>query len=423
MKFIHAADIHLDSPLRGLPDYEGAPTEEVRSATRFAFRNLIDLAIEEIVDFIIISGDLYDGDWRDFNTGLFFVAEMARLKKANIPVYLVLGNHDAESRITKSLTLPDNVYQFSSRKVETKIIADLKVALHGQSFSSADTKENLAAHYPLANVDCFNIGILHTAAEGRDGHAPYAPCSVSELVSKGYDYWALGHVHKREVLYENPFVVFPGNLQGRHARETASEGKGCTVVTVDESGNVELLHRDVDTVRWTQVEINLSGVPDFGGLIERVRKALEKAYGAADGRLLAARLIFTGDTKIHGRLLSDRENLLAEIRGAGLEVATGDIWIEKAVIQTRPEVSLDQLAERKDVLGEVSKELQALSNDAEFRSALVNSFDDLFSKLPSDLTIDAAVEDGLRRDEDAISELLDLANNMVLTKLSQVGTE
>jgi len=196
--FIHAADIHLDSPLLGLSAYEGAPVEMLRDAPRAAFRNLVDEAINEHIDFMVISGDLYDGDWPDFNTGLFFAQEMGRLNREDIPVFIVHGNHDAESKLTKTLSMPDNVTIFSSRKAETYYLKSLDVALHGQSFRTAKIEENLALNYPTAASDCFNIGVLHTAVEGHAAHAHYAPCSLSDLVDKGYDYWALGHVHVHE---------------------------------------------------------------------------------------------------------------------------------------------------------------------------------------------------------------------------------
>ena len=148
--FIHAADIHLDSPLLGLSAYEGAPVELLRNAPRAAFNNLIDEAIRERVDFMVIAGDLYDGAWRDFNTGLFFAGEMGRLKREGILVFIGHGNHDAESELTKSLTLPENVTVFSTRKAETKALEHLGVVLHGQSFRDAKTEENLAVDYPPA---------------------------------------------------------------------------------------------------------------------------------------------------------------------------------------------------------------------------------------------------------------------------------
>ena len=218
-KFLHAADIHLDSPLRGLARYEGVPADEVRLASRTAFENLIEAAIDEQVAFVILAGDLFDGDWPDFGTGLFFCAAMGRLEKAGIDVYLLYGNHDAESVLTKKLPLPGNVHVFGTRKAETFTHGATWAVIHGWSYREKDTRANLAAAYPAAVPNAFNIGVLHTALGGRPPHAPYAPCSLQDLASKGYDYWALGHVHEFEVASRTPLVVFPGNLQGRSVRE------------------------------------------------------------------------------------------------------------------------------------------------------------------------------------------------------------
>nr|WP_291920186.1 DNA repair exonuclease [Maricaulis sp.] len=223
-RFFHAADIHLDSPLRGLAGQEGNAVARVRSATREAFDLLVGRAVEERVDFLVLAGDLYDGDWRDYKTGLFFAKQMGRLKKEGIPVYLLHGNHDAESQITRRLELPDNVHVFGARMPETFALEELKVALHGQSFRQRDITENLVPDYPAPISGNFNIGVLHTGLGGMGGHENYAPCAMEDLVNKGYNYWALGHVHKASVLHVKPHVVFPGNLQGRHARETGAKG-------------------------------------------------------------------------------------------------------------------------------------------------------------------------------------------------------
>ncbi|MCL4216761.1 MAG: DNA repair exonuclease, partial [Candidatus Hydrogenedentes bacterium] len=155
-KFIHAADIHLDSPLKGLERYEGAPVESIRGAARTAFRNLIDLAIQESVDFVLIAGDLYDGNWKDYSTGLFFGNSMGRLRQAGIPVFMIRGNHDAQSVITRSLSLPDNVHVFSESAPETKQVEGLGVAIHGQSFATQAVDADLAAAYPEAVPGAFN---------------------------------------------------------------------------------------------------------------------------------------------------------------------------------------------------------------------------------------------------------------------------
>jgi DNA repair protein SbcD/Mre11 len=183
-RFIHAADIHLDSPLRGLSAYENAPAQQLRNASREALKELVTKAIEDSVSFVVFAGDLYDGDWRDYNTGIFFAMQMGRLAKAGIRAFVLHGNHDAESEMTKKLVLPDNVIVFSSRSAQVHKIDDLKVALHGQSFANRATEENLAASYKAKVSDHFNIGVLHTALQGYAAHANYAPCTVDELHSK-----------------------------------------------------------------------------------------------------------------------------------------------------------------------------------------------------------------------------------------------
>lgn len=268
-KFIHAADIHLDSPLHRLDIYEGAPVMEFRQATRRAFENLIQLAIAEKVAFVLIVGDLYDGDWKDYNTGLYLVGQMNRLKEAGILMFVVAGNHDAASRITKTLRFPDNVRVFASDSPERFLLEEPLVAVHGQSFATPVIKKDLSFDYPEPVSGYFNIGLLHTCATGREGHEPYAPCSPEALRNKGYDYWALGHVHQHEILAQDPPVVFAGNIQGRHIRETGA--KGCVVVAVDEAGRTELSFTALDVVRWAAIEVNADGAHNGFDIIDRAR--------------------------------------------------------------------------------------------------------------------------------------------------------
>ena len=168
-RFLHAADIHLDSPLKGLTGHEGHMAERIRSAPRAAFVQLIERAIDEKVDFLIIAGDLYDGTWRDYKTGLFFAEQMGMLNQVGIPVFLGYGNHDAESQLTRPLVLPDNIEVFSGRRPETFQIETLNVALHGQSFRQRDVTDNLVPAYPAPLQGMFNIGVLHTGLGGRGG--------------------------------------------------------------------------------------------------------------------------------------------------------------------------------------------------------------------------------------------------------------
>lgn len=418
MKFIHAADIHLDSPLRGLERYDGAPVAEIRGATRKALENLIRLSLDENVDFVLIAGDLYDGDWKDYNTGLFFARQMVRLREAGIPVFLIRGNHDAASQITKELKLPDNVHEFSSRRPETVQLDDVGVAIHGQSFSRQAVTEDLSADYPLAKKGFFNIGLLHTSAGGREGHENYAPCSVAGLRSKGYDYWALGHVHQREVLQEESWIVFPGNLQGRHARETGS--KGCTLVTVVNERVQSVEHRALDVVRWSQCLVDASGAADLDELLERIQRGLRAELDRVQDRLLAARLVARGACRASKALSTQHERFVNECRALANDLGGGRVWVEKVQLQTRSEVNLDELAKRSDPVGDLLRFIRGLATDEAVLRDLVSEFKDLKQRLPLDLRegIDAINLD----DPGLLRALLGDAEQILLPRLLERET-
>ena len=382
MRFIHAADIHLDSPLRGLERYEGAPVEELRGATRKAFGRLVDLCLEERVDFLLIAGDVYDGDWQDYNTGLFFTKQMARLREAGIPVFLIRGNHDAESKITRQLRLPDNVHCFDAKSAKSKTLKDLGAVIHGRSFATQAVIDNLCVSYPKPVAGLFNIGLLHTSADGREGHESYAPCSKEDMLAKGYHYWALGHVHEREVLGEGePWIVFPGNLQGRHVREAGE--KGCSLVTVEDGDEVTVEHRTLDVVRWHRCPVDASGATSSEDLLARVQAALEQAQKPAGDCLVAARLTFAGACAAHRTLVTKPEAFIAELRS--LASSLGNVWVEKVRFDTRSPVDLDALAQQSDPLGQLIQYTRQLKDDEAGLRDLVSELQDLRQKLPPEL--------------------------------------
>ncbi|MEO5378818.1 MAG: DNA repair exonuclease [Magnetococcus sp. DMHC-6] len=325
MKFIHCADIHLDSPLRGLERYEGAPVAQIRGAVRQAFIQMIDLCLQEEVAFLLIAGDLYDGDWLDFSTGLFFVQQMKRLDRVSIPVYVVRGNHDAASQMTKSLPFPSNVFIFPVDKPKTIRLESCRVAIHGHSYRSEAVRDNLAAGYPAPVQGYFNIGLLHTGLDGRSGHAPYAPCTLADLTAREYDYWALGHIHQRALISSDPVVLFPGNIQGRHIRETGA--KGCTLVTVMDGRVTEMGHQSVDVVRWVLLEVDLTGVATLEEVGRLVREALIREVDQVGDRLLVVRLRLLGRCQAHALLWGEERGLVAHFRALALDVGT--IWLEK----------------------------------------------------------------------------------------------
>lgn len=382
MKFIHAADIHLDSPLAGLSAAKGAPVARLRDSTRAAFRNLVDRALAEPVDFVVIAGDLYDGTWRDYSTGLFLVAQMARLEEADKPAYVVLGNHDAESRLTRQLTLPANVHVFAAEAAQTFRLDAHGVALHGRSFPVPAVSENIALGYPPPVPGRFNIGVLHTAAGGREAHANYAPCSLADLLAKGYDYWALGHVHTREILAERPHVVFCGNLQGRGIRETGP--KGFTLVEVEDGRVLAADHVAADVVRWLRCRVALADACDVDDVLEAVDQGLAAVAADAEDRLAVVRLELDGPTAAHAALERQRERLVAECHAAALRVP-GELWVERVCIATRPPHDFDAIVERPDAIGALLRSIADMTADARARAELAAELDQIVSRLPAGL--------------------------------------
>ena len=390
-KFIHTADIHLDSPLRGLSRYEGAPVDLLRNATRQAFTKLLDIALEEKVSFVIIAGDLYDGDWRDFNTGLFFVSEMNRLRQKGIRCFLLSGNHDAESQLTKNLPLPDNVSVFGSRTAETFTVDDIHVVLHGQSFKQRDIFENLAGDYPDPISGAFNIGVLHTGLEGYAAHAKYAPCTLNQLKAKGYDYWALGHIHQREVLNEMPHIIFPGNLQGRHIGEQGA--KGAALVSVKDGSVAEIDWVYPDVVRWIFVEIDLTSCHSreeaLGIFEETVQAVVEQE---AEGRTLAARLLFTISAELHHALMQEETLFLAELQSLALGNHGEALWIEKVRFHVAPPREQVFQAVHHDAVSELQDMLAQAADDPDLMNKISKDLEVLVSRLPAEIRANPDLE-------------------------------
>jgi exonuclease SbcD len=383
MKFIHAADIHLDSPLSGLTAYPDAPVEVLRTATRQAFTRLVDEAIEEAVSFMVIAGDLYDGSWKDYNTGHFFCREMGRLHQAGIPVYLLFGNHDAESEMTRKLLLPPNVHTFDSRQPTTFHIEALRVALHGQSFRDAATTENLAAGYPPPVPGALNIGVLHTALEGNAAHATYAPCSVPELTARGYGYWALGHVHEHAVLREDPWVVFPGNLQGRHVRECGP--RGAVLVTADEDGVRRVERLLVDVLRWQVIDVDASRLRGLEEVVRAVGRAFEGLLDTAGEHQLSVRVRIIGHTLAHGELFGREAHLRAEILGQAAAIGRDRLWVEKVRVETAPPADATALRARSDAVADLAELLAEAPRDEALLAALADELRPLADRAPLEL--------------------------------------
>jgi len=282
--FLHAADLHLGSPLSGLATKNEDIARRFAAASREAFTALVTQAVEAGVAFVLIAGDIYDGDWKDTSIGLFFNREVARLDRAGIPVFII------------------------------RVVS-----------------ENIALAYPAPVPGWLNIGMLHTSCESPGAHAVYAPCSIQDLVSRGYDYWALGHVHERAVLHEDPWVVYPGNLQGRSVRECGP--KGAVLVDVAD-GRIEGVRPLVlDRARWLNLAVPVDGARDEAGVLEAVSDAARLSLAESGDRLSAVRVTLTGDTPLHAALKSSSVHLRDEIQ-AHLHRLHEDAWLETLRIAT-----------------------------------------------------------------------------------------
>jgi len=418
VRFIHAADLHIDSPLRGLDRYEGAPVERLRTATRAALERLVDLALSEGVDFVLLAGDIYDRDWQDFHTGLFFREQMVRLDRSGIAVFIVQGNHDAQGVISRQLPLPRNVTVFSSRTAQTERIDELSVAIHGRSFPDRAVDEDLVPSYPEPLAGLFNIGLLHTSLNGRTGHDPYAPTDVATLAAKGYDYWALGHVHARERVCEAPPVVFPGNLQGRHAKETGP--KGCELVRV-QAGQVESEFVPLDVVRWSQLSLSLSNADGLEDLAEAFRQAMEPILAGAGDRLHAVRVNLGGVTGLH-TLEAERPGTLdAAVRAAAQDLGEAEVWIEQVRIDLAAPLDRILAAGRQDAVGELVRLVDAIGEDEGRLLALAQAeLEPLLGGLPPEVASDEVPS---LQDPGDLRSLLRDAEATVLARLAAAGDD
>ena len=362
MKFIHAADLHVDSPLRGLDSYDGAPVTRLRGASRQALIALVELALEQQVAMVLLAGDIYDGNWADFRTGLFFREQMLRLRRSGILVFMVKGNHDAESQITKQLPEVEGVHVFSAYKSETIDMEALGVAVHGRSFPHRAVPEDLVPLYPDPLPGRFNIGLLHTSLTGREGHDSYAPTSVEVLCDKGYDYFALGHVHAREVVRpSDPRIVFPGNLQGRHAKETGP--KGCELVTVEGGVITAAEFVPLEVVRWHQLRLDVSGLSSVDALARHFVGQANELVADARDRLHAVRLVIQGESALHRLEAEQPGSIAAAIQAATQDLEDADIWIEQIRLDLQSPLDRTAMAGRADAVGEVVRLVDAVSTD------------------------------------------------------------
>ena len=332
MRLVHAADLHLDSPLRGLSrlgDSDLAGT--LRAATRRACENLVDAVVDHRADALLLAGDVYDGNWKDYATGAFFVRQLSRLHDEGVPVFLINGNHDAESEITRSLRLPPNTHRLSVEAPETVVLDDLGLAVHGQGFARRAVLENLVPAYPDRVPGLVNAGMLHTSVQGDDRHDTYAPCRPDDLSGCGYEYFALGHVHEQQLVCDGLHrAAFAGNLQGRHPQERGA--KGALLVDVEPGQRAELTPLELDVARWELVEVDIGGLADADEVFDAVTAAVRERSAAAAPRAVVAQVTLHGSGPA-AAALTETDRVRTELE---LAAENAGAVLEKVRNRTRP---------------------------------------------------------------------------------------
>ncbi|KQX46954.1 MULTISPECIES: metallophosphoesterase family protein [unclassified Paenibacillus] len=368
LRFMHAADLHLDSPFKGMSALPERVRERIRESTFEALKELVALAIQEQVDFVLISGDVYDLSDRSLRAQIRFQKALERLADRGIPTYIIHGNHDPEDGRAAKLDWPAAVHFFACDQVETisveKPNRGIIAQIHGISYRSSAVTDNLAVKFKAGQENVCQIGLLHTNVDGDPGHDNYAPCSKQDLLEAGMNYWALGHVHTRNVLHQQPAIVYPGNLQGRSIRETGP--RGCYIVDMSEDGRAELTFHALDQVRWFLEQLSVTGIQTEQELKDRLGEQLERIRSEADGRDAVVRLVLEGRSAVHGLLRKGRalQELTAELREDEAE-RSRFVWVESIEDRTASELDLEALQQEKSFLGDLLRYSAALQGDDE----------------------------------------------------------
>ncbi|WP_424237918.1 metallophosphoesterase family protein [Bhargavaea ginsengi] len=280
IRFIHAADLHLGSPFKGFAGLPGKMAQTVRESTFTAFRNLISHAAETRPDFLLIAGDIYDGEDRSLRAQEQFRMGMETLREKGVPVFVSHGNHDHLAGSWVRFSLPDNVHVFGPQVETAELnVRGTTVKIHGFSYPERHMTEPVIRHYPQGMGDAVEIGMLHGSIRGNEAHDVYAPFTKDELLGKGYDYWALGHIHKRQVLHAQPPIVYPGSLQGLHRKESGI--KGFYEVEIGQ-GTSSLEFIPAGALVFGTAEINCAGIRHADQWLERCMHQI-RAFREADG--------------------------------------------------------------------------------------------------------------------------------------------
>jgi exonuclease SbcD len=391
LRFVHAADLHLDSPFRGIGSASAAVKQRLESATLAAFRRVVDHTMECKADFLVIAGDIYDSKDRNLRALVWFRNEMERLAEQNIPVFIVHGNHDPLNGWGSGFQLPPNVITFGGHADTEPFIRRGREAAQvtGISYTRERVTDNLASSLTPDGGSPYSIAVLHANVGHQSGHADYAPATVADLAAAGFNYWALGHVHTRSVLATDPAtIVYPGNTQGRNPREAGP--RGCYQVDVDTHGRAHLEFIETSVVRWTHIELSVAHMNSMNELVDSMLHKARDASALFHGPIVA-RCTIRGSGPLHRDL--QRDDMNEELA----EVLSSALIVESVRIATGPEVDVEALARTETMVSDFLKLAERAMEDSEMRQRLSDSLAPLFRRRDMPATDDARLREWIER--------------------------
>ncbi len=382
IKFIHTADLHLDTPFKGLGEWNPWLAGKLKDATYRSFSRITDLAISEKVDFVLIAGDIFDSENMSLAAQLKFVAELRRLSENGINSYFICGNHDHLGSWDRGLSLPSGTLRFGSSGVEKVTYQRNGVAvadIYGMSYQTSIVKENLSLKYDKTGYTApFSIAMLHGMADiaGRDER--YAPFSVKNLLEKSFDYWALGHVHRRRILNEDPPVVYPGNPQGRDFGETGK--KGCYMVEMVTGKNPVLNFIPLQHVRLEEIRVDMTGHDDIPVIADMIYQSMDEVMSSDRNTGFIFRVLLTGRTRLHKKLnIPGEARQLAEELNSRYPEGDPFSWIDSIELMTRPPVDIASLKEGGDFTAALIRNIDKYEQDRELMQVVL---EELTNELP-----------------------------------------
>ncbi|WKA55899.1 metallophosphoesterase family protein [Planococcus shixiaomingii] len=331
IRFIHTADLHLGSPFTGMKGLQKEQWKKLKDSTLDAFDKLIDYAVVEQPDFLLIVGDIYDGEDRNIRAQHRFQLGMERLQKAGIPVVISYGNHDHLSGKWTRFELPDNVHVFGPAVSQIKLSTENgEVVITGFSYGERHIKQAMISSYPPAeNQEQFHIGMLHGSMEGETAHAVYAPFTKEQLLRKNYDYWALGHIHMRQELHREPSIIYPGNIQGRHTGEAGQKGFYDVMLSKQET---VLSFVPVSVLQFDHLMVPCSGLVHMNEVLEACREVASH-YAGRNGAAIVELKFVNIDAETAELFKEITEDDLIETVREAIEADEEFVWVRSISVE------------------------------------------------------------------------------------------